>query len=73
MWWRRVTAGVADDVGHQDRRELASLAHGANAEAGRSPGRGGLSMMRFHAALKEDVESRERSPNVSTDRSIHAV
>ena len=25
--------GVADDVGHQDRRELSSLAHGANAEA----------------------------------------
>ena len=24
---------IADDVGHQDRRELSSLAHGANAEA----------------------------------------
>ena len=26
--------GVADDVGYQDRRELAGLAHGASAEAG---------------------------------------
>ena len=24
---------IADHVGHQDRRELSSLAHGANAEA----------------------------------------
>ena len=24
---------IADDIGHQDRRELSSLAHGANAEA----------------------------------------
>ena len=24
---------IADDVGHQDRRELSGLAHGANAEA----------------------------------------
>ena len=24
---------IADDVGHQDRRELSSFAHGANAEA----------------------------------------
>ena len=27
------TFKVADHVGHQDRRELSSLAHGANAEA----------------------------------------
>jgi hypothetical protein len=24
---------IADDIGHQDRSELSSLAHGANAEA----------------------------------------
>jgi hypothetical protein len=33
------------------------LAHGANAEVARSPGRGGLSMVRFHAALGRDVEA----------------
>ena len=43
---------VADDVGYQDRRELPCLAHGVIAEAGRSPGRGGLGMVRFHAALR---------------------
>jgi hypothetical protein len=28
---------IADDVGHQDRGEFPGLAHGASAEAGRSP------------------------------------
>src|SRR6516162_7805374 len=28
---------VANDVGHQDRREFPGLAHGANAEVARSP------------------------------------
>src|ERR1700729_3608739 len=34
---------IADDVGHQDRRDLSSLAHGASAEA-RSLVTGGMSM-----------------------------
>jgi hypothetical protein len=38
--------GVADDVADQDRRELAGLAHGATAEAGKSPPGGGLGMVR---------------------------
>ena len=37
--------GIADDVGHQDRRELPRLAHGNSA------------MVRFHAALEEGVEA----------------
>ena len=37
---------VADDVGHQDRRELSGLAHGASAE-GRSPVAGGFGMAAF--------------------------
>jgi hypothetical protein len=34
---------IADHVGHQDRRELSSLAHGASAEA-RSPVTSGMGM-----------------------------
>ena len=37
---------VADDVGHQDRRELSGLAHGASAEA-KSPVAGGMGMAAF--------------------------
>jgi hypothetical protein len=37
---------VADHVGHQDRRELSGLAHGASAE-GRSPVAGGLGVAAF--------------------------
>ena len=37
---------VADDVGHQDRRELSGLAHGASAEA-KSPVAGGKGMAAF--------------------------
>jgi hypothetical protein len=34
---RTSKAGVADDVGHQDRGQLPGLAHDAIADAGRSP------------------------------------
>src|SRR6516162_1359320 len=43
--------GVADDVGHQDRGEFPGLAHGAIAEAGRSPVEVGWAWLHFHAAL----------------------
>jgi hypothetical protein len=42
---------IADDIGDQDRGQFAGLAHGDNAEVARSPDRGGLGMVRFHAAL----------------------
>ena len=54
--------GVADDVGHQDRSQFPGLAHRANAEAGRSPGRGGLSMAALPCCTKEDVEAGNAGP-----------
>ena len=62
---------VADDVGHQDRREFPGLAHGASAEA-RSPVAGGLGMAALPCCTEEDVEAGVQ-PRVSTGRSIHAV
>jgi hypothetical protein len=51
---------VADDVGHQDRGELSSFAHGAIAEASRSPVAVALAWLHFHAALgmtwKQEVQ-----------------
>jgi hypothetical protein len=57
---------IADDVGDQDRGEFPRLAHGANAEVARSPSRGGLSMVRFHAALGAGVEAGSASPRVGS-------
>ena len=62
---------IADDIGHQDRRELPSLAHGAIAEA-RSPVADGLGMVRFHAALQMTWKQGAH-PCVSTGLSIHEV
>jgi hypothetical protein len=56
--------GVADDVCDQDRREFPGLAHGANAEAGRSLVTVRLGMARFHAAFEEGVEAGSASPRV---------
>jgi hypothetical protein len=53
---------VTDHVRDQDRRYFPRLAHGANAEVARSPGRGGLGMVRFHAALAEGMEAGSASP-----------
>jgi hypothetical protein len=58
--------GVADDVGYQNRGQFPGLAHGANAEVVRSPGRGGLGMARFHAALEEGVEAGSASLRVGS-------
>jgi hypothetical protein len=54
---------IPDDIGYQDRREFPGLVHGAGAEV-RSPVARGLSMVRFHAALKEGAEA-ESNPRVS--------
>ena len=43
--------GVADDVSDQDRREFPGLAHGAIAEAGKSPVAMALAWLHVHAAL----------------------
>ena len=51
---------IADDVGHQDRRELSSLAHGASAEA-RSPVTGGIGMAALPCCT-EGTWKRECSP-----------
>ena len=51
---------IADDVGHQDRRELSSLAHGASAEA-RSPVTGGMGMAALPCCT-EGTWKRECSP-----------
>ena len=51
---------IADDVGHQDRRELSSLAHGASAEA-RSPVTGGMGMAVLPCCT-EGTWKRECSP-----------
>jgi hypothetical protein len=53
--------GVADDVGHQDRRELAGLAHGASAEA-RSSVANGTGMAALPRCTKEDVEAGSAGP-----------
>ena len=65
--------GVADDVGHQDRRELPGLAHGVSAEVARSPGRGGLSMAALPCCTKEDVEAGNAGPACRLAKPIHAV
>jgi hypothetical protein len=60
-------SGIADDVSDQDRGQFPRLAHGANAEVARSPDRGGLGMVRFHAALRgQGMEARSASPRVSS-------
>jgi hypothetical protein len=51
---------IADDVGHQDRRELSSLAHGAKAEA-RSPVADGTGMAALPCCT-EGTWKRECSP-----------
>ena len=63
---------VAHDVSDQDRCQFPRLAHGAGAEVARSPSRGCLSMVRFHAALKRTWKQGAH-PRVSTGRSIHAA
>jgi hypothetical protein len=60
---------VADDVGDQDRRQFPRLAHGASADVARSLGRGGLSTVRFHAALAEGVEA--GSASLRVDRPVY--
>jgi hypothetical protein len=62
---------IADDVGHQDRRELSSLGHGASAEV-RSPVAGGTGMAARPCCTGRDVEAGVQS-RVSTGRSIHAA
>jgi class 3 adenylate cyclase len=57
---------IADDVGHQDRREFPGLAHGAIAEAGRSQVAVALAWLRFHAALEEGMEAESASPRVGS-------
>jgi hypothetical protein len=54
--------GVTDNVGDQDRGQLAGLAHGASADAGRSPGRGGLGMAAYHAALRRTWKQGMQAP-----------
>jgi hypothetical protein len=61
--------GIADDVGHQDRGEFPCLAHGVIAEVARSPGRGGLSMARVHAALAEGMKA--GSASLRVDPSVY--
>ena len=61
---------VAGDVGHQNRRELPGLAHGASAEAS-SPVAGGMGMAALPCCTGRDVEAGVQ-PRVSTGRSIHA-
>jgi hypothetical protein len=51
---------IADDVGHQNCRELSSLAHGASAEA-RSPVTGGMGMAALPCCT-EGTWKRECSP-----------
>ena len=79
---------IADDVGHQDRRELSSLAHGASrrdrvSRFGSSGKASGASQRREdvdhrlgHGCTSmlhgRDVEAGVQ-PRVSTGRSIHAV
>ena len=52
---------VADDVGHQDRRELSGLAHGASAEA-KSPVAGGLGMAAFPCCTDRDAAAGNAGP-----------
>ena len=64
---------IADDVGHQDRREFSSLAHGASCRSRESPvADGHAAWLHFHAARKRTWKQGVQ-PCVSTGRSIHAV
>ena len=58
---------IADDAGHQDRRELSSLAHSASAEAG-SPIAGGMGMAAFPCCT-DDTRRPEMQARCSTRRS----
>ena len=58
---------VADHVGHQNRRELSGLAHGASAEA-RSPVAGGLGMAAFPCCTDET-----RRPGMQARRSVASL
>ena len=53
---------IADDVGHQDRRELSCLAHGAGAEV-RSPVADGTSMAALPCCT-EETWKRSAAPRV---------
>ena len=48
---------VADDVSDQDPGQFPGLAHGANAEVARSPGRGGLSKAALPCCAGVDMEA----------------
>ena len=60
--------GVADDVGHQDRRKLAGLAHGTSAAA-KFPVAVRLGMAALPGCAQEDVEA--GSAALRVDRSVY--
>ena len=72
---------IADHVGHQDRGQFSGLAHGASHRRARSIAAAAharsqfefllysLSMVRFHAALGDDVEA--ESASLRVDRPVY--
>ena len=63
---------VSGDIRYYDRRELAGLAHGANAEAGGFARRGGFGTAALPCCTGEDVEAGSAGPACRLAKPIHA-